>query len=46
MRDGRPVRCVWGICGLITVGKKYSYESGSGLGIGLSGVAAHNGRIR
>ena len=46
MRDGRPVRWVWGICGLITVREKYLYESGSGLEIGLSGVAAHNGRIR
>ena len=38
MRDGRPVRWVWGICGLITVGKKYRYESGGGLEIYLSGV--------
>ena len=43
MKDGRALRWVWGICGLITVGKKYRCESGSGLGIGLSGVAAHNG---
>ena len=43
VRDGRALRWVWGICGLITVGKKYSYESGSGLEICLSRVAAHNG---
>ena len=43
MRDGRVLRCLWGICGLITVEKKYRYESGGGLGIGLRGVAAHNG---
>jgi hypothetical protein len=43
VRDGRALRCLWGICGLITVGNKYRYESGSGLGIYLSGVGAHNG---
>ena len=43
VRDGRALRCLWGICGLITVGKMYRCESGGGLGIGLSGVAAHNG---
>ena len=35
-----------GHMGLITVEKKYRYESKSGLGIGMGGVAAHNGRIR
>ena len=43
MRDGRALRCLWGISGLIRVGKKYRCESGCGLGICLSGVAAHNG---
>ena len=37
MRDARALRCLWGICGLITVREKYLYESGSGLEIGLSG---------
>ena len=46
MRDGKALRCLWGTRWLITVGKKYRYESGGGLGIGLSGVTAHNGSRR